>query len=303
VKPIHQAWCIQIEITNSCPKRCAHCTRGVRHVRRPYFMSLAEIETALRSLNGWPKVVGCMGGEPTLHPDFEQVCALFSDYFPRHQNGLWTSGGRLFDKHRQLIQRTFRVVLYNDHSETGKHHPWMIACDECIPDNNLRNELIDNCWIQQFWSPSINPNGAFFCEIAAVFDLLFDLGGGYPVAPGWWKKEVDEFQDQKNRYCALCSMCVPLPNIPNDCAVEYVSQQNAERLRKIKSPWADKLKIIIDTYDKHDILDNLGEKPWEYLGRQGIRDKRGKVTTGYAKERHHSPLYEPEAGRAAHGAG
>lgn len=258
-------------------------------------MPLEEIERALQSLKGWPRVVGCMGGEPTIHPEFEQICALYNDYFPRHQCGLWTSGGRQFERFRELIKRTFRVVLYNDHSEIGKHHPWMIACDECIPDDVLREELIDNCWIQKFWSPSINPKGAFFCEIAAVFDLLFNLDGGYPVAPGWWKKEVKDFRDQRERYCDLCSMCVPLPNVPNDHQYEYVSHGNAVRLMEAKSPWADSLDIVTDVFNRDDILTNLDERPWEYLGERGVRDKKGRVITGYAKERQHSPLSEPEA--------
>lgn len=281
-------------MTNACNKRCAHCTRGVRHVRKPYFMSLEEVETALQSLKGWRKVVGCMGGEPTLHPQFEQICGLYSQYFPRHQCGLWTSGGKAFERHKALIQRTFRVVLYNDHSEVGKHHPWMISCDECIPDDVLREDLIDNCWVQKFWSPSINPNGAFFCEIAAVFDLLFNLNGGYPVVPGWWRKEIDDFRGQRERYCDLCSMCVPFQHIPNDEPCEYVSSGMLKRLQEIGSPWADRLHVVDDVFDWNDIEANLSEKPWEYLGEHGIRDKKGRVTTGYAKKRQHSALSEPE---------
>lgn len=33
-------WCIQIEITNYCPKSCSNCTRHCPHIKTPYFMTL-----------------------------------------------------------------------------------------------------------------------------------------------------------------------------------------------------------------------------------------------------------------------
>lgn len=254
-------------------------------------MQLGEIENALKSLEGWPGVVGCMGGEPTIHPDFEEICRLYQRYFPRDKCGLWTSGGPAFEKHRDLIARTFRVLLYNDHSEVGKHQPWMIAIDEVIDDMVLKEKLIDECWIQKLWSPAINPNGAFFCEIAAVFDLLFGLGGGYQIERGWWRRDVQDFMDQRSLYCGLCSMAIPYGDIPNDSHLECVSSGNAQWLRQINSPWADRLQVVDEKLTLDDIKGNLKDyAPWEYLGKNGVRDSKGRSRGGYAKKRHHTPL-------------
>lgn len=294
MKPIYEAWCIQIEVTNACPNRCAHCTRAVRHVRKPYFMSLEEIDRALESLKGWPKVVGCMGGEPTIHPQFEEVCLLYQKHFPRHQCGLWTSGGPAFEKHRKVISETFGKMLYNDHSEVGKHQPFLLAIEETVDDERLRNELIEKCWVQRLWSPSINTKGAFFCEIAAVIDLLFDGPGGYclnDAGDAWWRKTPAEFHDQVDRYCRQCGMAIPFKDIPNDISDEYVSSKNRERLLKVNSPWADKLKVVESKLSLDDIKANLKDyAPWEYLGESGTRDKKGKVKPGYAKKRDHTPI-------------
>lgn len=256
-------------------------------------MSLDEVEQALQSLAGWSRVVGCMGGEPTIHPQFEEICKLYQKYFPRPQCGLWTSGGPGFEKNRLLIHHTFGVMLYNDHSEVGKHHPWLIAIEEVIDDERLRDEFISNCWCQRLWSPSINPKGAFFCEIAAVIDLLFDGPGGYSVDATipWWNRDVCAFNDQVLRYCKTCGMAIPFANVGNNSLVDYVSKKNADRLVKVDSPWRDKLEIVSEKLTIEDIEANLKDyAPWEYLGESGVRDKHGKVRAGYAKRRSHQVL-------------
>lgn len=257
-------------------------------------MPLFEIEWALKSLAGFPRVVGCMGGEPTIHPQFEEICLLYAKYRPRELCGLWTSGGPAFEKHKHLILKTFMCLLYNDHSETGKHQPWLIAIDEVVRDRELRETLIDNCWVQKLWSPSINPNGAFFCEIAAVLDLLFDMGGGYPVEKGWWKRDVNGFRDQRDRYCGLCSMSLPLGCVRNDSVADFVSPGNFKRLQKIRSPYINKVDIVDHEVTAEDIRGNLKDyRPWEYLGETGKRDDTGFIKGGYAAKREHQvPLVQ-----------
>ena len=64
---------IQIETTNACPKRCSNCTRFVGHHKKPFMMNLETFMKAVDSLKGYPGLVGIMGGEPTIHPDFEAL--------------------------------------------------------------------------------------------------------------------------------------------------------------------------------------------------------------------------------------
>lgn len=51
-KTIADSWHIAIEITSSCPWKCANCSRAVRHVDQPFHASLEFIEQALDSLKG-----------------------------------------------------------------------------------------------------------------------------------------------------------------------------------------------------------------------------------------------------------
>ena len=237
--PIYQSWLIQIEITNACTHRCANCTRFVGHYRKPYFMSLDEISRAIDSLEGFGGGIGIMGGEPTLHPDFPAICELLRKKVSPWRCGLWTSGYR-WKEYRSLIKRTFKfAVNYNDHSNPDqKHQPVLVAIDDVVQNKDLMWKLIDRCWVQEWWSPSINHKGGFFCEVAAALDILFEGPGGYRIEKGWWNRTTDEFHDQVERYCRRCGAALPLSCSSHLEDPDLVSPSNLELLKKVGSPKA-----------------------------------------------------------------
>ena len=108
MRALNKAKCIQVEITNTCNLTCINCTRFCGHHQKPYFMTLDQVEEALQSLEWFKGIVGCMGGEPTLHPEFEKICGLFRLYVPYNRRGLWTNGLN-WVKHEKTIRRTFPI--------------------------------------------------------------------------------------------------------------------------------------------------------------------------------------------------
>jgi len=217
MKPIGEAWFCQIDITNNCGRRgCLYCSRYERHIRKDqrFIMDLVTIEKNLNSLCEWPSLIGIIGGEPTFHPEFEVICRMFQRYHDKSKYGLFTMGGKRYEKYRSLINETFGIVALNEHNptqqETCRHQPLTIAIQDVVEDEEYRRKLIDECWVQRTWCPIIGPKGGFFCEIAYAIDLILDGPGGYPAEPGWWKKTPAEFQDQVERYCGHCGMAIPL---------------------------------------------------------------------------------------------
>ena len=254
---------IQIDITNACHNRCSHCTRFVGHHKKPFFMDISTFKRAVDSLAFFPGMVGIMGGEPTIHPDFATMTKYlakarpekpietkdhispiksFGVYANRHisriqgrKKGLWSSLGLGYYKHFELIQDTYKYQCLNDHRHNGEHISLLITRKELgIPDDEWV-KLRNNCWVQKEWSASITPKGAFFCEVAAALDMLYGGPGGWPIEHGWWKREPKEFGEQL-KWCDICSACLPVPRMIAREGKDYVSPNHYERLAAIGSP-------------------------------------------------------------------
>ncbi|MCR5128201.1 MAG: radical SAM protein [Lachnospiraceae bacterium] len=73
---------IEIDITNACDKRCSNCTRLCGHQQKPYFMDFETFKRAVDSLDGYEGIRSLMGGEPTLHPEYERFIHYIASKFP-----------------------------------------------------------------------------------------------------------------------------------------------------------------------------------------------------------------------------
>ena len=267
MRPLGEMNIIQIEVTNACYLKCANCTRHVDHHKKTFFMDLDYIEKAIDSLEGFEGNIGMMGGDPTLHPKFPEICKIYQKKIPnRRKREFWTSGFK-WKEYQDIILETFDKdrIAYNEHSTPGgKHTPLLVSIDEVVEDKKLMWEMIDNCWIQSQWSAAITPKGGFFCEVAASLDYLFEGPGGYEIKPGWWKKEPKDFQDQVKRYCVDCSGALPMKEESdgyggrNGPAYDTVSPRNLEKLLKVKSPKAQAghVKIFKEKINEKQINEN-----------------------------------------------
>jgi hypothetical protein len=167
------------------------------------------------------------------------------------KRGLWSALGPGYYKNFEKIQDIFPYQNLNDHKTVNTHQAILVTRKELgIPDDEWY-KLRDNCWIQNIWSASITPKGAFFCEVAASLDMLFDGPGGWPVEPGWWKRVPSEFGEQLN-WCENCSVALTVPaNNAND-ETDIVSPVMLEKLKKVNGPKIKKNHFVILDPAKYD---------------------------------------------------
>jgi hypothetical protein len=297
--PIYRAPVIHVEVTNACNLECSNCTRHIGHHRRPFVMDIEMVEKAILSLTtpfdagfenfekGFPGIIGIMGGEPTAHPKFEEICRVMQKYVPREKAHLWTDGYK-YDRHKQsgLIDETFCAVMYNDHTdqEVGWHQPLLVAAEELLSeDRELMWRLINNCWVQWRWAASITPKGGFFCEVAASLDMLFDGPGGYTIEPGWWAKNPNQFFDQVERSCTRCSAAIPMPAVSAHADYDLVSPGNLALLEKAGSGRASKghVKVFDEKLTREQIEEHIlhGWTPWNHRPYvvYGDKEKTGHI--------------------------
>jgi hypothetical protein len=166
---------------------------------------------------------------------------------------LFTSGGKDWPRYKTLAQKTFGAIALNAHNlkqkKVCRHQRLTVAIKDIIKDEAYRNELIDDCWVQRQWSPMITMKGAFFCEVAASQDLLWDGPGGYPIEQNWWKRTPEQFKEQRDRYCENCGMCVPMDRDFIGGNIEQMSPSVYAKMREHRNVKID-LGKRIEIYDK-----------------------------------------------------
>ena len=228
---------IQIEVTNACVRQCSNCTRFCGHTKEPFWMTLDQFKEAVDSLEDFPGRIGVMGGEPLLHPQFEAMADYLHSRREPFRCGLWSTFPKGKEHYRELIVRTFSSVLLNDHSKPGiLHTPLLVAAEE-MEDLGEKEmwSLIDRCWVQTTWSASITPKGAFFCEVAGAMAQLFG-GEGWVIERNWWQRGVDEFKEQKEKWCRRCGGAIPLWRRESVDGKDDISSGNLKLLQEIGSP-------------------------------------------------------------------
>jgi hypothetical protein len=236
-------------------------------------MTLEFFVSTLNSLRDWPSIIGIIGGEPLLHPEFRAINAVLRKHFPPKKLGLWTSGiprTMLEDPRNDLdIKRTYGFVAYNPHDmeqiKKCRHQPLTISISEVVTDESIRLQLVDNCWVQRTWCPTITHKGAYFCEVAAAQDILLNEGAhAWPLIEEgsgreWWRRQPDEFDTQKNALCFRCGMPIPMERelLLNQKEKFSPKLLNTFRERGLKRTSAKDVEIYDHIFNKEELQKNI----------------------------------------------
>ena len=276
--PPRKQWCIQIETTSVCNRRCSNCTRpAVAHLDEPFYMSVEDFAKAVEAVKEFPltsppdrlkrpKVIGMIGGEPLMHPDFARLCEVMEN-LPANQRGLWTGLDWKKTKYADIVRRIFSMGYINNNQHVANcfHQPVLVASKDVVSSEEDRRRLIDACPMQREWASSITPRGYYFCEVAGALAQVFSDGpDGIRVAPGCWSHDLDEYRSQIDYYCQRCGVCLPLPGRKDSEGRDDISQTNLNALRN--SP-----RVLAGDYCKVDEVTLAGEgwNPCCYLRAKG----------------------------------
>ena len=260
---------ICIDVTNKCDLACSNCTRLLANQDGLWEMTPENFRLALQSLKDYFGIIAMIGGNPCMHSRFEELCQIFEEEIPNPlQRGLWTNNPF---KHELLAIKTFGTYNLNAHGEeraypalanitqlakdNGKvvwtymgnsiHAPLLTAIKDIYAEGEMWDK-ISKCEINRDWSASIvqNKDGelrAYFCEVAASFDLARGQDHGHPVEPGWWQKHIDEFSDQIKHFCPGCGVPAKLKGTKDSEEKDTYTRSNADIALKQKGRHAQVL--------------------------------------------------------------
>jgi hypothetical protein len=264
---------IQMHVTRACDRACSHCTQTSNWKGKPYHISPENFEALCVSLQDYWGVVGIFGGNPAVHPKFEQLMEIYIKYVPYEQRGLWCNHPR---QHGKLISQVFNPSIsnLNVHQSQEAYDAFKEAWPACKPvglkddsrhspvfgsmaamgiEEEKRWELISKCDINQYWSAMVGAfrgqPRAWFCEIAGAQSIANQHVSGYPDTgvlplPGWWQKPMDSFYHQVVTHCH--NGCL----VPLQIHGELANDQQWETVGKGYNP---KLKRDIPTNQLYNI--------------------------------------------------
>jgi hypothetical protein len=240
---------IQIHVTRACDLACHHCSQGSNLAGKPVMMTPGQFDQACESLATYWGVVGMFGGNPTMHPQFGELCRIMRARIPFLQRGLWSNNlrGKGADaritfnpRHSNLnthLNGEAAAEFRRDWPESAPYikgmdkdsihsSPW-VAIKDVMPDEAERWKLIGQCDVNQHWSAMVGvfrgELRAWFCEVAGAQSMLHennpDWDGtgepmpdtGHPVVLDWWKASMAAYEAQVRLHCPACGIPMRRP--------------------------------------------------------------------------------------------
>lgn len=207
-----------IPITNNCNLSCGGCAQLCGHFspEKIWYLSLDQLDRAIKAIkphtgpnNNWNECT-IFGGEPTLHPQWNEVLNLIYSHSPMRFR--INTNGRL--GHEPFFQFK-NVTYYVDKHPAGQlfHPTWIAAKDVVVLDSDEAywDLAQKDCKVWNHEGAMIYRNKVYFCENAASMDwLFFDGKNGWDIENGKcpFDKTDEEIAEQAKNFCKHCGWCV-----------------------------------------------------------------------------------------------
>lgn len=190
----------QIWVTRACDKACFGCTQGSNLAGKPGVMSPEQYEQAVLSMvtptsTRYPGVIAMFGGNPCIHPQFEQLCRIARQYIPYKQRGIWTNN--LMGKGK-IARETFNPAMsnFNVHMDRAAYREfqrdWPEAtqlkgldhdCSHSPPYVAIKDVLKAECYEcdGEGWLHDVPGLGTIKCEGCAGTGSVYDEQQGWEL--------------------------------------------------------------------------------------------------------------------------
>lgn len=230
---------IEIDITYACNLRCQNCNRSVGHAPDARHMPLEMIERfvdeSVAMDKRWRRI-RVLGGEPTLHPQFDAVIAALLAYRRFHPECIVevVTNGHGPQVERALARLPEDVWVDNSRKDgpvQSSFGPFHLApCD----DPAYRNvDYSNGCVVQRDCGMGLTPLGYYPCAVAGGIDRF--LGGilGASTLP----TDDDDMLRAVEALCRLCGRFREGHFVPRVLRVPLLDEPISPTWRRLYDAW------------------------------------------------------------------
>lgn len=230
---------LEVDLTYRCQLRCSNCSRGCTQLPSDADISIEQIvrflDSSLQQGRRWDKV-SILGGEPTLHPDFNEIINIMHEWFeknsPHSDIKVVSNGAGKFVRERyyQIPQDWQTENSFKDGTDPDYFDPVNIAPID-LPEFE-GEDFSKACWVAMECGMALTPNGYFPCPVAGAIDRMFSMNCGKSELP----KDTDNLQFELSKYCALCGHYLKDKFEPRDKRAKLIGNPRTESWINILGP-------------------------------------------------------------------
>lgn len=197
---------IEIDITYQCNLRCLNCNRSCTQapesVHMPIDMIIKFVSDSLSQNKLWNRI-RVLGGEPTLHPYFNEIVQHLLEYkkvFPDCKIEVVSNG--YSRRTSQILAQLPEQICVENSAKTSAIQP-TFGPFNVAPQDQRRNFFTDysnGCEIMQVCGIGLTPQGYYPCAVAGGIDRVLGTTTGRVEIPS----DNDSMCDLSNAACRLC---------------------------------------------------------------------------------------------------
>ena len=234
-KSIYEGIIVEMHIVDHCNLNCAQCNH-FSPIAEPWYISTSELKQTLTlARNNIPNIkeLILLGGEPTLHPNLLEICAIAREIFPSIEIYIFSNGKKLDNvlkdsKEYKKLNISFHVCNYPGYTNNEQvkqlktsgigdycnTRPIML---ESIVNENGKENYIDNfynCGHHLIPCLTLKQDKMFLCPFAAHVRHYFNKANKpYPIQEQDYlliesiQNDIEKIQDFIFTPKPICAYC------------------------------------------------------------------------------------------------
>lgn len=201
---------VEIDITYLCNLQCHNCNRSLGEGQVPSRdrMTVAQVrrflEDSVEAKTRYNRL-RLIGGEPTLHPQFNEIVRLVVDYRNKHwpdakievnTNGYGAKVNRILSTIPEGVDKIRNTS--KESNDQPDHVSFNVAPLDV--EEYRKSEYANGCWITDKCGLGVTPYGYYPCAVAGSIDRIF----GFDLGRKKFPDSKDDMLNELRKFCALC---------------------------------------------------------------------------------------------------